>query len=211
MKKAALFDMDGLLVDTESLSVAAAEKICKDLGIDIKKEEVTDIVGVTAKKFYGELQKNKNLDHKPQKLIEEHNNVYESSLENGVKAYPGAKELPRKLKEAELKIALVSGSSRWQIDTTLKNIGMENVFDLILSCDDITKSKPSPQGFLVAAEKLGVKPEECIVFEDSMYGIEAGKRAGMTVVGVVNDGGQDIESADIIINTLADFDMSVLE
>ncbi len=195
--------MDGLLVDTETLGIRVAVQVCKDLGIDLDLEEQRSFVGVTDEKFYQELFKKRGLTHDTALILRKHFEMYEKLLTTELKAFKAAHTLPKNLKAKGYKLALVSGSTKNQIEIILEQLGINQYFDVVISCDEITKSKPDPEGYLIAAKKLGVEPKECLVFEDARTGVLAAKNAGMKVIGVINAGGQDLSPADFIIDNLA--------
>ncbi len=202
MIKAVLFDMDGLLVDTETLGIQVAVKICKELGINLTPEEQKSFIGVTDEKFYRELFKKRNLDYNVQEVREKHFGLYETLLNTNLKPFVGARGLPQQLRLQGYKVALVSGSTAKQIDIIMKQLGIKGQFEVIISFEDITHSKPDPESYLLAAQKLGVLPEDCVVLEDAEAGVRAAKAAGMRVIGVTNNGGQDLSLADILVNNL---------
>ncbi len=210
MIKAILFDMDGTLVDTEGTDRAVAITMCKELGFDLADEEEAQRHGKTTKSFYEYLAKKRGLDFTMQKIIEKHLALFEEELKKGAKAFEGAKELPKFLKDNGYKLALVSSSTKPQIEINLNYLGIKRNFDVIVSADDITKSKPDPQGYLLAAEKLQVKPAECAVLEDAAAGIQAGKNAGMRVIGVQNDSTQDLSLADVVVENLGEITTNML-
>lgn len=201
--KAVLFDMDGLLVDTETLGIRVAVAVCRDLDIDLNLEEQRSFIGVTDKKFYQDLFNKRNVNHNVLTILGRHFEIYEELLKTDLTSFEGANTLPKNLKAKGYRLGLVSGSTTNQIGTILDSLQIREAFDVIVSCDDITKSKPDPEGYMIAAKKLGVEPKDCLVFEDARTGVLAGKNAGMKVAGVVNGGGQDLSSADFIINNLA--------
>ena len=203
MIKAVLFDMDGLLVDTETLGIRVAIVVCKELNIELDLEEQRSFIGITDEKFYQELFKKRGLNHDVVSVLRKHFEIYEKLLKTELKAFEAAHTLPKNLKAKGYKLALVSGSTKNQINIILEQLKIKDSFDVVVSCDEITKSKPDPEGYLLAAKKLEVEPSECLVFEDARTGVLAAKNAGMKVVGVVNVGGQDLSSADFIIESLA--------
>lgn len=202
MSKAILFDMDGLLVDSENLGIEVAILVCRNLGIELTPEEQRAFIGITDEKFYKELFARRGLDLDVQKALQEHFAMYEQLLVSDLEPFPGAASLPKILKDQGRKIALVSGSTRHQIDIIFNSLGIADCFSVIVSCDDIAVSKPNPEGYLTAAKLLGEEPNNCIVLEDAESGIKAGKAAGMKVIGVVNAGMQNLAGSDIQINNL---------
>ena len=116
MIKAILFDMDGLLVDTERLGIRVAVQVCKDLGIDLDLEEQRNFIGVTDEKFYQELFKKRGLNHDIVSVLKRHFGTYEKLLTTELKAFEAAHTLPKIVKAKGYKLALVSGSTKNQID-----------------------------------------------------------------------------------------------
>jgi HAD superfamily hydrolase (TIGR01509 family) len=103
---------------------------------------------------------------------------------DGIEPLPGVVALLREMQSLGLPRALGSSSPRLNIETVTEMAGLEGLFDAVVCAEDVTVGKPDPQVFLKAAEKIGRVPAKCVVFEDAHVGIEAGKRAGMKVVGV---------------------------
>jgi len=202
MAKAVLFDMDGLLVDSETLGITVATTICEQLGINLTNKEKQSFIGVTDEKFYRDLFRHKKVNHDVSSVLKKHFDIYEEFLRTRLKPFPGAKTLPRKLKSQGMKLAIVSGSTKKQIGIVLESLDLKEVFEVIISCDDTKSSKPDPEGYLKAAEKLRIKTKDCVVLEDAKTGIQAGKAAGMKVVGVKNAGGQDLTEADEVVESL---------
>lgn len=198
-----LFDMDGLLVDTETLGIRVAIAVCKNLNIDVNLEEQHSFIGITVEKFYRELFNKRGVDQDVAMVLGEHFEIYEELLETGLNIFDGAHTLPKDLKIKGYKLGLVSGSTKNQIEIILDKLQVKDEFDVIVSYNDITRSKPDPEGYLIAAKKLGVESKNCLVFEDAHAGILAAKSAGMKAVGVINNGGQDFSSADFVIDNLA--------
>jgi len=202
MIKAVLFDLDGLLVDTETMGIKVAFKICKNLGIKLTKAEQQSFVGITDEKFYRQLLKKRKKKYNINNILDQHFILYEQLLQSNLKAFPGA-SLPKQVKAQGYKIGLVSGSTAKQIAIILSQLDLKEQFDVIVSVDDIIHSKPHPESYLIAAYKLNVHPTECIVLEDATAGIQAAKKAGMQTVGVINNGGQDLSLADRIVPNLS--------
>ncbi|MBS3175848.1 HAD family phosphatase [Candidatus Woesearchaeota archaeon] len=202
MKKAILFDLDGLLVDTETLGIDVAVRVCKGLGIELTKTEQKSFIGVTDERFYQELFNKRNCDFDVQEILKKHFSLYEELLKTSLKPFPGACDLLKVLKRQGYKLGLVSGSTTEQINIILDKLKIKTFFNVIVSCEDITKSKPNPEGYLIASKKLRISPENCVVLEDAETGVIAGKKARMKVIGVTNNGGQDLSSADIIVKNL---------
>ncbi|BCZ44798.1 hydrolase [Clostridium gelidum] len=190
--EAVLFDMDGVIFDTERVYLEHWIKIFKKYGYEMKKEIYVSVMGrgrenimKTFVKIYGEnlpiLQMYKEKD---QLLVQ-------AVKEGQVPMKPGAKEILNFLKENNFKIALATSAKKDRMMMQLKIGKIENKFDAIVCGDDITNSKPDPEIFLKAAQKLSVNPENCVVVEDSPSGIKAAYSAEMMGLHV-----EDLKKAD---------------
>ena len=184
--KAVLFDMDGLMFDTENLWIKACVEIAKTENIgNITAEFVKSCIGanqsVIDKKFASTILGNVPLDKYRQAQYDYINSYCQN---NGTPVKPGLQELISYLKKQNIKIALVSGSKKHSIMHYIKccKFLSSSDFNIILSCDDIKQSKPNPEGFLTACNCLNVLPSECMVLEDSLRGVEAGFNAGCITV-----------------------------
>lgn len=188
MIKGVIFDLDGVIVSTDELHYEAWKKLAEELGItDFTKEdnekqrgvsrmESLEVVLAKGSRQYTEEEKVQLADRK--------NNYYKEMLKTLDKSalLPGSEETLLKLREKNILIALGSASKN-AIDI-LKQIEIYDLFNEISSGLDVTRSKPDPQVFLVAAQKLGLDPSECLVVEDSKAGIIAAKAGGMKSLAV---------------------------
>ncbi|HHP7232557.1 MAG TPA: HAD family hydrolase [Xenococcaceae cyanobacterium] len=122
------------------------------------------------------------------KLIQQKTQAYQQKLANlaNLPIYPGIKAFLAKLHQQQVAIALVTGALRSEVAVVLEKSGIKSYFSVIVGGDDITKSKPEPEGYLLAVEQLQLQPDECLAIEDSYPGIEAAKKAGIPVVGIAN-------------------------
>lgn len=181
--KAVIFDMDGVLFDTERLAVKCWDEIGVKAGLGKVGYMVYKTLGRTrgesVKIFEKEFGDKFNNDIF-QKYYKEYLDDYYKS--NPVPVKEGVVETLKYLKSNRYKIAVASSSSRSSVLHHLDDAKITDYFDVIISGDMVKKSKPEPDIYLTAAEKLGVKPEECYAIEDSKSGLEAAHRAGMTVI-----------------------------
>jgi len=182
--KAVLFDMDGLMVDTESLATEAFIHSAKKQGYDMTKEETLMVLGFTTKSIY-EFWENyfKNSDVSGKQLVDDHYKYIENVLfTTGPKKMPYIEELLKYLKENNYKVAVASSSNMNHIINNMEKTGLKKYIDEFASGAEVENGKPAPDIFLLAAERLGVKPEECLVLEDSKAGVIAGSSAGAKVI-----------------------------
>lgn len=176
-----IFDMDGTLLDTQRICVPAWEYAGKKQGILGMGNCIADVCGMNEIGSTAYLKQNfSELDIE---LFRK--NVREYILENGKVIYKkGAEALISFLKENGIRLALASGSSHESINHHLNEVGATDVFDVIVGGKDVENGKPAPDIFLLAAQKLGTKPKDCFVLEDSENGIRAGHAAGMKCIGI---------------------------
>ena len=182
--KAVLFDMDGLMVDTESLATEAFIHSAKKQGYDMTKEETLSVLGFTTKSIY-EFWENyfKNSDVSGKQLVDDHYKYIENILfTTGPRKMPYIEELLKYLKESNYKVAVASSSNMNHIINNMEKTGLKKYIDEFASGAEVENGKPAPDIFLLAAERLGVKPENCLVLEDSKAGVIAGSSAGAKVI-----------------------------
>ena len=213
MKRAVIFDMDGVLVDSEPLHTVAFQHILAEEGMKYSEEEITqDGLGRTFSSHMGELILRFGLPNPLEYYSTRFVREVLRLLTDKAEPSSGASEVLTGLRTRGLKLGLASSSSDPIVWGTLRILGFESSFDAVVSGDAVIHSKPHPEIFLIAAEKLGVEPSDCIVVEDSPRGVESGKRAGMTVVAVQTDmvSLSDIATADYIIESLTEFPYSLV-
>lgn len=181
--KAVLFDMDGLMVDTESLSTEAFINSAKAQGYNMTKEETLKVLGFTKANIYQfwiDYFQGTNVDGK--KLVDDHYEYIENVLYTvGPEKMPYVEELLKYLKENNYKIAVASSSDTAGIKNNLEKTKLEKYIDEIASGAEVENGKPAPDVFLLAAKRLGVDPKDCLILEDSKAGIKAGKASGAMV------------------------------
>ena len=182
--KAVLFDMDGLMVDTESLATEAFIHSAKKQGYDMTKEETLLVLGFTTKSIY-EFWENyfKNSDVSGKQLVDDHYKYIENILfTTGPRKMPYIEELLKYLKENNYKVAVASSTNMNHIINNMEKTGLKKYIDGFASGAEVKNGKPAPDVFLLAAERLGVEPKKCLVLEDSKAGVIAGSSAGAKVI-----------------------------
>ena len=182
--KAVLFDMDGLMIDTESLSTEAFINSAKAQGYNMTKEETLKVLGFTKANIYQFWIDNfqgTNVDVK--KLVDDHYEYNENVLYTvGPEKMPYVEELLKYLKENNYKIAVASSSDTADIKNNLEKTKLEKYIDEIASGVEVENGKPAPDVFLLAAKRLGVDAKDCLILEDSKAGVIAGSSAGAKVI-----------------------------
>lgn len=181
-----IFDMDGLLFDTERISFECYKKVLRRYGYDMNKDEFTLLLLGRTRKNASNMFINKYGQDLPiaKVYVEKDAEMLKFINENGPFVKPGVYELLDFLVEKEYKIALATSTLREKAVDLLERAGIRYKFNVIVCGDDVINSKPDPEIFLKAAEKLEVNPKRCIVLEDSPVGIEAAHNGGMMGINV---------------------------
>ncbi|WP_319476581.1 beta-phosphoglucomutase [Marispirochaeta aestuarii] len=187
MISAVIFDLDGVIVSTDEYHFRAWQELAKELGIAFSREDNSRQRGVSRMESLEVLlEKTERTFSKDEKLAmaEKKNSVYRDLLDrlSPDQILPGALDFAEESRKLGLKIAV--GSSSRNTPFILKKIGLSDYFDAVADGNDIQRSKPDPQVFLIAAERLAVNPAECLVVEDADAGVEAAKAGGMFALAV---------------------------
>ena len=205
-KKGIIFDVDGLLVDTEKLHIMAWEEVFKDKKINLSERDYEKGIGIDDREFLEMMKKEGKIPsfysigdlckEKKEKLLRLVEKVE-------INVFEGVKEVLKYL-SGKVQMAVATNSEREYVIKILEKTGIKRFFKFIISRNDVKNPKPAPEIYLLAAEKMGLAPEKCIVFEDSETGIEAAKRAGMFCIGVVTTQSPDkLKKADVVIEKLS--------
>jgi beta-phosphoglucomutase len=211
MSKAVIFDWDGTLADTRKAVVQSFQKVLKEAGCKVSDEFIERLMGVGTKKTIIEAFRecHMRLDVSTLEKLAEEKIRIQKELTTTVSLFDGATDLLEELK-GKTKIALATMSSRKVIEKILPEKRIREYFDVVLTADDVAKPKPDPEVFLVSAAKLGVKQENCVVVEDSVFGVRAAKTARMRCIavpsGVYSTEELQEENPDLIVNSLAEKD-----
>ncbi len=201
-----IFDMDGTLLDTQRICIPAWEYGGKMQGIEN--------LGAVAHKIFGTNVAGSNAflrENFPHLDIEKFRKDSRGYIEKNLKVEfkKGAKELLDYLKNRGIKIGLASGTSRPSVEHHLNEVGIFDYFDACVCGLEVENGKPAPDIFLLTAEKMGVNPKECFVFEDSKNGIIAGCKAGMKCIGVEDVVPFDNETQKLMFRQLEDLSQAI--
>lgn len=196
---AVIFDLDGTVLSNEDEYGIAFRKVLRSLGKKVdKKYPHTGGIGVE-ENWPRLLAKYKIITNKTvEELARETQNEYLNLLDR-VTFIKGFKDFVADLKQAEIECALATSNAWWIVDKVSEYLDLEGLFTAITTGEEVEHKKPDPNLFLVAAQKLGVKPDQCLVIEDSKAGIEAAHRAGMKAVGIARNDkhAKELKEADI--------------
>lgn len=202
--EAVLFDMDGVIVNSEPLHVAAFQATLKRYGHDLSDEQYkqhfagrTDEAGF--RQYFDFIGETVELPV----IMDEKAKVYLDLAADQLVPYPGVIEFIRELAAQKVPLALVTGSLRAEAEVTLKAFGITNLFEAIVAAEDISQSKPNPEGYLKGAKALGIPPADCIVIEDAPSGVKAASAAGMRCLAVTTTHSkEELKGATLIIDQL---------
>jgi beta-phosphoglucomutase len=181
---AAIWDVDGTLVDTAELHFAAWERMSREMGRPFTRADFAATFGRRNPEIIRFLFHRDFTDAEVGAIGERKETYYRAAAEAGVQLLPGVRELLDGLHAGGVRQAVGSSAPRGNLDLILRITGSRQYFDAIVGMDDTDRGKPDPEVFLVAARKLGVQPGRCVVFEDAVAGVEAAKAGGMKCVAV---------------------------
>lgn len=203
---AVIFDMDGVLCDSEPLICTAAVNMYRELGVVVQRDDFLPFVGTGEDRYIGGVAEKYNVRLN---ILEAKKRTYEIYLDlvpTELNAFPGAVELVRACRAAGLKTAVASSADLIKISANLAKIGLPaERWDTVVSSEDVVKKKPAPDIFLAAARKLAVEPRACVVIEDAVHGVEAAKAAGMRCIAVAQTfPAAQLQGADIVLSGVAD-------
>lgn len=207
--RAVLFDMDGVLINTEPLHFRMWKEVFHNRGVEIDYDGYKDCIGTTEEFLRELIFQNYGADFRADKTLKDEAMAIKRRLiaEEGFPKMPGVEEMLRNLYDAGFLLAIASSSSVSFIELAMDYIGVKQYFHVINSGENVAHSKPAPDIYLDTAKRLGVSPGECIVLEDSENGTIAAVSAGMTCVGLDNpdSGDQNLERAKTVIRELREF------
>jgi len=212
--KAIIFDMDGVLVDSEPWHYEIECKLFKELGLDVPDEVHLTYIGTDGDYMYSDLKKRYNVSMTLPELMEwdsKQRVEFFRHMDN-LKPNPGLIDLLQELRNSDIKIGIATSSILDIVRIILEKCGIESYFESITTTEQAGKSKPAPDVYLMAAKSLGVAPEHCLVFEDSFSGINAAKSAGMFCIAYQphNDLLQDASRADKLIHSFGEINLSLI-
>ena len=183
MIKAVIFDMDGVLVDNRDVHIEAFVVFCKRYGCDLSRSELLKHFGKGNDEILPVVLPQHIIEQKGiDALADEKEEIYREIFEKTIQPTAGLVEFLKDLEVNGIKKSVGSSGQSANVNFVLDRCGISACFDGVANGDMVTKCKPDPEVFLLAANLIGVKPEECVVIEDSFAGIEAAHSAGMKVV-----------------------------
>lgn len=207
--KAVIFDLDGVIVESEDAHIEAEKQTFLKYNVLISTEELHRYTGTTAKEMFTQLIAKYKLNTTFEEINNQKEKILFRLLEQDAEPTRGILSFIQELKRRGIRLAVGSSSPRKLVDYVLKKLNITNLFDCIVTAEDVKHSKPSPEIFLQIAEELGLSPSQCLVIEDAKLGVEAAKSAGMKCIGYRNphSGNQNLSKADTITDAFSKLDI----
>lgn len=208
--KAVLFDMDGVIVDSLPAHAQATQNVLRRYGFELSKEEyynqfggISDVAGFT--QYFERMKANIDVPT----VVSQKAAEYEMLCNGHLAPCAGAVEFIESLARQGLALGVVTGALKQEAELTLSLFGVRELFRILVTAEDVSHSKPHPQGYLKGLEALGVNSEHCIVIEDAPEGIEAAGRAGMRCVAVTNTyPASELTAATLVVDRLDEIDLA---
>lgn len=210
--RAVIFDMDGVLTDSEPLINQAAVAMFRELGLPVQPEDFLPFVGTGEDRYIGGVAEKYGFPLDGPAAKKRTYEIYLDLVPRELKGFPGAHVLVKNCRLADLKVAVASSADLVKIEANLRQIELDPAsWDAIVTGEDVVNKKPAPDIFLAAAAKLGVPPAACVVIEDAVNGVQAAKAAGMRCVAVAQTfPAEKLRQADLVRPCLRDVTLAAL-
>ncbi|NMB09533.1 MAG: HAD family phosphatase [Tissierellia bacterium] len=210
--KAIIFDMDGVIIDSEPLHFKIERELLEELGGKITEEEHNTFVGTTDYHMWSTFKKQFNIKLSVEEIINIKRKRFIENIHN-INLVDNFWDFLMKVYNANYILGLASSNNRKTVDLIVEKFNLDKYFKIAMSGEDVKCGKPDPEIFLKTAEKLGVSPSHCVVIEDAENGVIAAKSAGMKCIGLKssNSGEQDLSKADLVINNFNKLDLEMLK
>ena len=211
-----IWDVDGTLVDTAELHFEAWEALARQMDKPFTRADFQATFGRRNPEIIHELFGQHYTDQEVADLGFQKEEFYRAAAQAGVELLPGVRPLLESLHAAGFKQAIGSSAPRQNLDLILTLNGLDHFFEAVVSMEDTRRGKPDPEVFLRAAERLGLPPARCVVFEDAVAGVQAAHNGGMRAVGVTFVGHHSDESlreagADLVVKSLASVSVETVQ
>jgi beta-phosphoglucomutase family hydrolase len=201
--KAVIWDMDGVIADSGRYHLAAWQEIFDKRGVKFTAEDFKHIFGLRNDNIIRNTLGKELTKAEVRTIATEKEETFRRMAGRKIKPLPGALELIKSLKKQGFSMAIASSAPTENIELVTGTLGIAGCFQALVTGHDVTEGKPNPRVFLVAAQRLGVEPESCVVIEDAVAGVTAAKSAGMYCLAVTNTHSrQKLAEADLIVDTL---------
>ena len=204
MISAVIFDMDGLMIDSEPLQKEAWQVTARRYGRAIDHAMFTRMLGLREVESAAMVISELGLSVDPKALWTERNQLYLASLPGRLRAMPGLHELLAELQARGLRRAVATSGERRYVETVMLELKLEDMWDAMVVAQDVARGKPAPDVYLLAAQRLNLMPSQCLVLEDAPNGIAAAKAAGMKCIAIPNEDTRalNLSAADAVMPSL---------
>ena len=204
--RAVIFDLDGVMIDSEPLHIQAWKVLFAREGITVTEEEYLHGIGMLDADWIGYLFSRRGKQADPEWWQNAKREVYRDILAANIRPFPGVAALVRRL-HAEFRLGLASSSWRENLEVVLEAMNLRPCFRVLTGKEDVTRHKPDPEAYLRTASHLGLPPHACTVIEDSMLGVRAARAAGMRCIAVTNSLPiSRLGEANLVVSSLEDAD-----
>lgn len=211
--RAVVFDLDGVIWDGEPLYHEAFNVVLAPQGHRVSEFDYTKIIGLSVEAAWDWVRERFRLSEPLSVFYRAYNEAVLELMKSPVERLPGVRELLTELRRRGVPVRLASASLRQWVDATLRGLRLEDAFDATVSASEARRSKPAPDLYLAAAERLGILPEQCLAVEDTAAGIAAAKAAGMFAIQVraASTALPPLPEADLILEDYSQFDLAFFE
>jgi beta-phosphoglucomutase len=182
--RAVIFDLDGVLADSEGIHILAWEEIAREYRLPEDRLPLRDWIGYPDSEIVKGVVREHGLSITPERLLEHKRRIFRRLIAGKLEPIPGSVEALSEL--GSLPLGVATSSSRSEAELMLRILGIADRFGTVVTSDEVKHSKPEPDSYLLAAELLGIAPRHCVAIEDSATGVQSARQAGMTVLAVTN-------------------------
>jgi beta-phosphoglucomutase len=192
-----LFDMDGVLVDSEALMAEAGARMFMELhGVTVQPTDFTQFVGTGEDSYIGGVARQYGIEYVANRDKERAYAIYLEIIKGRLQPLPGVREFIGARRRQGLKLAVATSADRIKLEGNLREIGVPvTAFDATVNGSEIERKKPFPDIFLLAADRLGLRPGQCLVIEDAVSGVQAARAAGCRCLGLTGKDGTTLKQA----------------
>ncbi|UCE83567.1 MAG: HAD family phosphatase [Deltaproteobacteria bacterium] len=210
--EAVLFDMDGVIIDSEPLWTEAEIQFLARRSLSYSPQLKAVLMGRDSREAVGILIEHYNLSESVDDVIEERNELVAGLFRELLQPIPYALDLVKSVRHSGVKTSMASSSPKRLIELVMDKFSIAGLFDLVLSGDQVARGKPAPDIYLTAARELGVIPDNCLVIEDAPNGVASAKAAGMRCLAIsTSTNAAELAMADKVVRSFAEVDLQLLQ
>lgn len=208
---AVIWDMDGVIADTAPFHFRAWRALATENGVPFTEDDFRRGFGRRNPEILEGLLGRELSSEEIRALSQRKEDLFRQLIAGKIAAFPGALELMRALCAGRVNQALATSTPIENVDLILGTLGIADCFGAVVADKDVARGKPDPQAFLLAAERLGVSPERCVVIEDAVDGVKAAKSAGMKCIAVTNTHPRErLAQADLVVDSLVEVSVQTI-